>query len=152
MYLGSSVYRIHGHQRSLDHRQVRLLRLHPFDQEDVADLFSRVDIGTKVVVLPKNAPHIEARATETDHDLGPPGSGATASCGDDLVLRAPGDEPFDPSPVLSTSARAGDTMNWTSAFVGRVRALLAPLRAPVAAVSALFGVPARAVDPAAVRQ
>ena len=24
--------------------------------EDVADLFSRVDVGTKVVVLPKNAP------------------------------------------------------------------------------------------------
>ena len=28
-----------------------------------ADLFSRVDVGTKVVVLPKNAPHLEARAT-----------------------------------------------------------------------------------------
>jgi hypothetical protein len=25
-------------------------------------LFSRVDVGTRVVVLPKNGPHIEARA------------------------------------------------------------------------------------------
>jgi len=29
--------------------------------EDVSDLSSRVDIGTWVVVLPKNAPHIETR-------------------------------------------------------------------------------------------
>jgi hypothetical protein len=33
--------------------------------EDVADLFSRVDLGTKVVVLPKNSPHLEARALDT---------------------------------------------------------------------------------------
>jgi hypothetical protein len=32
--------------------------------EDVSDLFSRVDVGTKVVVLPKNAP-LEAKATAT---------------------------------------------------------------------------------------
>jgi hypothetical protein len=29
---------------------------------DVEDLFSRVDVGTRVIVLPKNGPHIEARA------------------------------------------------------------------------------------------
>jgi hypothetical protein len=29
--------------------------------DDVADLFSRVDVGTRVVVLPKNGQHIEAR-------------------------------------------------------------------------------------------
>jgi len=33
--------------------------------EDVADLFSRVDVGTRVVVLPKNSPHLEARGTIT---------------------------------------------------------------------------------------
>src|ERR1700726_2137498 len=33
--------------------------------EDVADLFSRVDVGTKVVVLPKNAPHLEAQRANT---------------------------------------------------------------------------------------
>ena len=32
--------------------------------QDVADLFSRVEIGTKVVVLAKNSPHLQARAIE----------------------------------------------------------------------------------------
>jgi lipoprotein-anchoring transpeptidase ErfK/SrfK len=64
MYLGSSVYRIHGTNdpstigKFVSSGCIRLTN------EDVADLFSRVDVGTKVVVLPKNAPHIEARATE----------------------------------------------------------------------------------------
>jgi lipoprotein-anchoring transpeptidase ErfK/SrfK len=65
MYLGSSVYRIHGTNdpstigKFVSSGCIRLTN------EDVADLFSRVDVGTRVVVLPKNAPHIEARATET---------------------------------------------------------------------------------------
>jgi lipoprotein-anchoring transpeptidase ErfK/SrfK len=65
MYLGSSVYRIHGTNdpstigKFVSSGCIRLTN------EDVADLFSRVDIGTKVVVLPKNAAHIEARAMET---------------------------------------------------------------------------------------
>jgi lipoprotein-anchoring transpeptidase ErfK/SrfK len=64
MYLGSSVYRIHGTNdpstigKFVSSGCIRLTN------EDVADLFSRVDIGTKVVVLPKNAAHIEARAME----------------------------------------------------------------------------------------
>jgi len=62
MYLGSSEYRIHGTNdpstigKFVSSGCIRLTN------EDVADLFSRVDIGTKVVVLPKNAPHLEARA------------------------------------------------------------------------------------------
>jgi lipoprotein-anchoring transpeptidase ErfK/SrfK len=63
MYLGSSEYRIHGTNdpstigKFVSSGCIRLTN------EDVADLFSRVDVGTKVVVLPKNAPHIEARST-----------------------------------------------------------------------------------------
>jgi lipoprotein-anchoring transpeptidase ErfK/SrfK len=62
MYLGSSVYRIHGTNdpstigKFVSSGCIRLTN------EDVADLFSRVDVGTRVVVLPRNAPHIEARA------------------------------------------------------------------------------------------
>jgi lipoprotein-anchoring transpeptidase ErfK/SrfK len=62
MYLGSSEYRIHGTNdpstigKFVSSGCIRLTN------EDVADLFSRVDVGTKVVVLPKNSPHIEARA------------------------------------------------------------------------------------------
>jgi hypothetical protein len=54
MYLGSSVYRIHGTNdpstigKFVSSGCIRLTN------DDVQDLFSRVTIGTKVVVLPKN--------------------------------------------------------------------------------------------------
>lgn len=56
MYLGSSEYRIHGTNdpstigKFVSSGCIRLTN------EDVSDLFSRVSVGTKVVVLPKNAP------------------------------------------------------------------------------------------------
>jgi lipoprotein-anchoring transpeptidase ErfK/SrfK len=62
MYLGSSEYRIHGTNdpstigKFISSGCIRLTN------EDVEDLFNRVNIGTKVVVLAKNAPHIQARA------------------------------------------------------------------------------------------
>jgi lipoprotein-anchoring transpeptidase ErfK/SrfK len=64
MYLGSSQYRIHGTNdpstigKFVSSGCIRLTN------EDVADLFSRVDVGTRVVVLAKNSPHLEARAME----------------------------------------------------------------------------------------
>jgi lipoprotein-anchoring transpeptidase ErfK/SrfK len=64
MYLGTSQYRIHGTNdpstigKFVSSGCIRLTN------DDVADLFSRVDVGTRVVVLPKNAPHIEARALD----------------------------------------------------------------------------------------
>jgi lipoprotein-anchoring transpeptidase ErfK/SrfK len=60
LYLGSSMYRIHGTNdpstigRFVSSGCIRMTN------EDVIDLFSRVDIGTRVVVLPKSAP-LEAR-------------------------------------------------------------------------------------------
>jgi lipoprotein-anchoring transpeptidase ErfK/SrfK len=56
MYLGSSQYRIHGTNdpstigKFVSSGCIRLIN------EDVMDLFSRVNIGTRVVVLPKRAP------------------------------------------------------------------------------------------------
>ncbi|WP_183247136.1 L,D-transpeptidase [Bradyrhizobium sp. cir1] len=56
MYLGSSEYRIHGTNdpstigKFVSSGCIRLTN------EDVTDLFSRVNVGAKVVVLPKNAP------------------------------------------------------------------------------------------------
>ena len=56
MYLGTSEYRIHGTNdpstigKFVSSGCIRLTN------EDVSDLFSRVDVGTRVVVLPKNAP------------------------------------------------------------------------------------------------
>jgi len=64
MYLGSSAYRIHGTNdpstigKFVSSGCIRLTN------EDVADLFSRVDVGTRVVVLPKNSPHLEAEGME----------------------------------------------------------------------------------------
>jgi lipoprotein-anchoring transpeptidase ErfK/SrfK len=64
MYLGNSVYRIHGTNdpstigKFVSSGCIRLTN------EDVADLFSRVDVGAKVVVLPKNAP-VMARGGDT---------------------------------------------------------------------------------------
>jgi lipoprotein-anchoring transpeptidase ErfK/SrfK len=64
MYLGSSQYRIHGTNdpstigKFVSSGCIRLTN------EDVSDLFSRVDVGTRVVVLPKNAQHIEARVLD----------------------------------------------------------------------------------------
>jgi hypothetical protein len=66
MYLGTSQYRIHGTNdpstigKFVSSGCIRLTN------EDVTDLFSRVDVGTRVVVLPKTgAPHFEATATIT---------------------------------------------------------------------------------------
>jgi lipoprotein-anchoring transpeptidase ErfK/SrfK len=67
MYLGASEYRIHGTNdpstigKFVSSGCIRLTN------EDVTDLFSRVNVGTKVVVVPKSgaAPRFEARATPT---------------------------------------------------------------------------------------
>jgi lipoprotein-anchoring transpeptidase ErfK/SrfK len=62
MYLGASEYRIHGTNdpstigKFVSSGCIRLTN------EDVTDLFGRVDVGSKVVVLPKSAP-LQARAT-----------------------------------------------------------------------------------------
>jgi lipoprotein-anchoring transpeptidase ErfK/SrfK len=63
MYLGSSEYRIHGTNDPTTIGKFVSSGCIRLTNEDVADLFSRVDVGTKVVVLPKNAPHLEARRT-----------------------------------------------------------------------------------------
>jgi lipoprotein-anchoring transpeptidase ErfK/SrfK len=62
MYLGASEFRIHGTNdpstigKFVSSGCIRLTN------EDVTDLFNRVNVGTKVVVLPKRAP-LQARGT-----------------------------------------------------------------------------------------
>jgi lipoprotein-anchoring transpeptidase ErfK/SrfK len=63
MYLGSSEYRIHGTNNPSTIGKFVSSGCIRLTNEDVADLFSRVDVGTKVVVLPKSAPRLEARRT-----------------------------------------------------------------------------------------
>jgi lipoprotein-anchoring transpeptidase ErfK/SrfK len=62
MYLGSSEYRIHGTNDPTTIGKFVSSGCIRLTNEDVADLFSRVNVGTKVVVLPKNAP-LQARNT-----------------------------------------------------------------------------------------
>ena len=57
MYLGSSEYRIHGTNDPTTIGKFVSSGCIRLTNEDVSDLYSRVDVGTKVVVLPKNAPH-----------------------------------------------------------------------------------------------
>jgi lipoprotein-anchoring transpeptidase ErfK/SrfK len=71
MYLGSSQYRIHGTNDPTTIGKFVSSGCIRMTNEDVADLFSRVGVGTKVVVLPKNAPRLEARGTATVHPVAP---------------------------------------------------------------------------------
>src|SRR5882724_9696923 len=64
MYLGSSQYRIHGTNDPTTIGKFVSSGCIRLTNEDVSDLFSRVDIGTRVVVLPKNSPHLEAEGME----------------------------------------------------------------------------------------
>jgi lipoprotein-anchoring transpeptidase ErfK/SrfK len=65
IYLGSTIYRIHGTNspETIGHKVssgcIRMLNA------DVIDLYSRVDVGTKIVVLPSND-HVAARASNAD--------------------------------------------------------------------------------------
>jgi lipoprotein-anchoring transpeptidase ErfK/SrfK len=94
IYLGSSEYRIHGTNdpstigKFVSSGCIRLTN------EDVSDLFSRVDIGTKVVVLPKNAPHLAAREI-----------GSTTT---QISVRP---APVQPRPAVMTSSSGRQAMN-----------------------------------------
>ncbi len=62
MYLGSSQYRIHGTNDPTTIGKFVSSGCIRMTNQDVTDLFGRVDVGTRVVVLPKNAP-LQARGS-----------------------------------------------------------------------------------------
>ncbi len=106
MYLGSSEYRIHGTNdpstigKFVSSGCIRLTN------EDVTDLFSRVDVGTKVVVLPKNAPHL--RPTSDGAAARSPGGGAVASRCDTLSPGRRGDERIELVALLTGELSASE--------------------------------------------
>jgi lipoprotein-anchoring transpeptidase ErfK/SrfK len=91
MYLGSSEYRIHGTNDPTTIGKFVSSGCIRLTNEDVTDLFNRVNVGTKVVVLPKNAP-----------------------------LRTPvtaGVVPAQPRPVAMTLLSGREAMNLSSASI-----------------------------------
>jgi lipoprotein-anchoring transpeptidase ErfK/SrfK len=62
MYLGSSEYRIHGTNDPTTIGKFVSSGCIRLTNEDVSDLFGRVNVGTRVVVLPKKAP-LQARGS-----------------------------------------------------------------------------------------
>jgi lipoprotein-anchoring transpeptidase ErfK/SrfK len=89
MYLGNTIYRIHGTNApaTIGHQVssgcIRLLN------EDVADLYARVNVGTKVVVLPMGSRHAPAVA----HARTAPSASIV-----------PASEPAAPAPTVVTSS------------------------------------------------
>ena len=63
MYLGNSKYRIHGTNNPSTIGKFVSSGCIRLTNEDVTDLFSRVNVGTKVVVLPKNSLSLAANST-----------------------------------------------------------------------------------------
>jgi len=61
---GSSAYRIHGTNNPSTIGKFVSSGCIRLTNEDVTDLFNRVDVGTRVVVLAKNSPHPVAREME----------------------------------------------------------------------------------------
>ncbi|WGR98899.1 L,D-transpeptidase [Bradyrhizobium sp. ISRA443] len=94
MYLGSSEYRIHGTNDPTTIGKFVSSGCIRLTNEDVTDLFSRVNVGTRVVVLPKNGPHVAAR------ELGPTTT--------EISVR-PG--PMSPRPTVMTQRSGRQAMN-----------------------------------------
>jgi hypothetical protein len=63
MYLGSTVYRIHGTNQPSTIGHFVSSGCIGMLNEDVSDLFDRVKVGTRVVVLPGNPPSSTATAS-----------------------------------------------------------------------------------------
>jgi len=73
MYLGSSMYRIHGTNDPTTIGKFVSSGCIRMTNEDVIDLFERANIGTRVVVLPKSHKHpLDAYAAMPARDVPPP--------------------------------------------------------------------------------
>jgi lipoprotein-anchoring transpeptidase ErfK/SrfK len=73
MYLGNTVYRIHGTNQPSTIGQFVSSGCVGMLNEDVTDLFDRVKVGTRVVVLPGGKPPTPVASAQDPTNLAPPG-------------------------------------------------------------------------------
>ena len=73
MYLGNTVYRIHGTNQPSTIGQFVSSGCVGMLNEDVSDLFERVKVGTRVVVLPGGKPPTPVASAQDPTNLAPPG-------------------------------------------------------------------------------
>jgi lipoprotein-anchoring transpeptidase ErfK/SrfK len=124
LYLGQTLYRIHGtNQPSTIGTFVSsgCIRL---TNEDIADLYSRVQVGTRVVVLPGTAP-ASVQATSNARPAQPPKPRPKAAAEKPAATPAPN------APSQSTSAQ--DPTAKSDATIGKSTASAAPAAPPATA-------------------
>ena len=97
MYLGNTVYRIHGTNQPSTIGKFVSSGCIGMLNEDVSDLFDRVKVGTRVVVLPGGPP---PASTTTASAAPPPGTGAVPNAGAPLPPSSiPGTQPTVMAPL-----------------------------------------------------
>jgi lipoprotein-anchoring transpeptidase ErfK/SrfK len=101
MYLGSTVYRIHGTNQPSTIGKFVSSGCIGMLNEDVSDLFDRVKVGTRVVVLPGGPPHTDTTAsTQPAPSAGSaPGSNAAPTLGPPQTASLPGTQPATVAPL-----------------------------------------------------
>ena len=102
LYLGDTLYRIHGTNQPSTNRELRVVRLHSAHNEDISDLYKRVKVGTRVVVLSgKERPNVASPVTSPRA-----GSSAQRSA---LSADEKRKQPKEPEPKTPTGSTRGET-------------------------------------------
>jgi lipoprotein-anchoring transpeptidase ErfK/SrfK len=99
MYLGSTVYRIHGTNQPSTIGKFVSSGCIGMLNEDVSDLFDRVKVGTRVVVLPGGPPHTDTTASTQPAAGQPPMSNAAPIPQPPLTASLPGTQPATVAPL-----------------------------------------------------
>jgi lipoprotein-anchoring transpeptidase ErfK/SrfK len=95
MYLGSTVFRIHGTNQPSTIGKFVSSGCIGMLNEDVSDLFDRVKVGTRVVVLPGGPPHTDTTASTQPA----PGSSAAPTPQPPQTASLPGTQPTSVPPL-----------------------------------------------------
>jgi L,D-transpeptidase catalytic domain len=90
MYLGSTVYRIHGTNQPSTIGKFVSSGCIGMLNEDVSDLFERVKVGTRVVVMPGGPPPGAVTASAAPPPGGPAASGPVSA---QMAQPIPGTQP-----------------------------------------------------------